>query len=360
MGKATFLLLVPAVLLFAGQVQAGVRHAQYNSAVLSAEWAAYEGFKPGHGTGQIRSDVLSRRAAVAAERYVLHTKEPVNAILAPPHAAKAAAGSLNSADEAARAAMKKAINPSTSGTQGKTAAKPKPAKPATAAAPEKVPLSSTVQEEAAGNDHKALEQQWADAFSIHAANSATTTKSEEAPRSGGHDKALRSRQGLVSMPKGMSSVKRDGASVLGDTTGAGNSKPAAGAGTAQAFHARAAAAVLEAYLGKHGGTESHALLWICIGAAMVLGAVVALIVSELSVVTLVRKQAEQADMDPLTLTSNQQGAAGDFSRIQQEPAALPASGFGRCVCVYVCVCVCVCVYIYTYVYIINAYAQSMS
>jgi hypothetical protein len=317
--------------------------------VLSAEWAAYEGLKPGQGTGDIRSDVLSRRAAVAAERYVLHTKEPVNAILAPPHAAKAAAGSLNSADEAARAAMKKAINPSASGTRGKTAAKPQPAKPATAAAPKKVPLSLTVQEEAAGNDHKALEQQWADAFSIHAANSASTTKSQEGPRSGGHEKALRSRQGLVSMPKGMSSVKRDGASVLGDTTGAGNSKPAAGAGTAQAFHARAAAAVLEAYLGKHGGTESHALLWICIGAAMVLGAVVSLIVSELSVVTLVRKQAEQADMDPLTLTSNQQGAAGDFSRIQQEPAALPASGFGRCVCV--CAYVCVCVYMYIYIYI---------
>ena len=137
-----------------------------------------------------------------------------------------------------------------------------PAKPAAAAAAAAAAKSPPAGDGADGGDaQKSLQRQWADAFGVDVSSPQTP-------------KALAARTRLVTLPKGMAAVKRDGKMLGGAVVG--------GDGDASAqstFHARAAAAILEAYLGKHGGTESHALTLIAVGAAATLAALVTLVVS---------------------------------------------------------------------------------
>ena len=166
-----------------------------------------------------------------------------------------------------------------------------------AAAPGKKPVQTAAQRVPVASEP--LGQQWAEAMGVH-----------EAVHSN-----KRVRQGLVAMPKGMSSVKRDGKTVLGN--GIADGATAAAASGHTSFHARAAAAVLEAYLGKHGGTESDALVWICVGAALVLGAVVLLVASEIFVVSLVRSDSalEAAKAKGSETPPGAMGGARDFSGV---------------------------------------------
>jgi hypothetical protein len=126
------------------------------------------------------------------------------------------------------------------------------------------------------------------------------------------------------MPKGMAGVKRDGDKMfLGDGDRS----------SAQSFHARAAAAVLEAYLGRHGGTESHALTLIAVGAAVTLAALVALVVSEVSIVTLVRSEATAAAAKQAAEgggDTEAMGGAKDFSLAGEAGGGggAAATGFG--------------------------------
>jgi len=208
-------------------------------------------------------------------------------------------------DAEARAAMEKAIHPQAS-PKGATAVVPKkPAHPAApapagkgagalqahaeplaeqwaaqvaaaskeqpAAAPGKKPVQTAAQRVPVASEP--LGQQWAEAMGVH-----------EAVHSN-----KRVRQGLVAMPKGMSSVKRDGKTVLGN--GIADGATAAAASGHTSFHARAAAAVLE---------------------AMVL-----LVASEISVVSLVRSDSalEAAKAKGSETPPGAMGGARDFSGV---------------------------------------------
>ena len=275
--------------------------------MLQEEWAAFERLNtasPRHHplAVEVHPDARTRAGGVGVKKQ---------AALAP------------GSDAEARAAMQKAIHP-------QAAPKAAPQHPAQSAEPAAVG-TVTPQSHA-----KPLEQQWADAKHIAgtaspqqpaAADSAPAAAASEPlerqwadamglPSEAVHSK--RRRQGLVVMPKGMSSVKRDGQTVLGHDS---KQSDAAADSAGTSFHARAAAAVLEAYLGKHGGTESTALAWIFVGAAMVLGALVGLVASEVSVVSLVRSQSALEAAKAKEEAASNMGVGRDFSAVEESTSA---------------------------------------
>jgi len=231
------------------------------------------------------------------------------------HPARKAAAAEGS-DAAARAAMHAAIHPGTAAskkTTPKKATPPKTSSPPAAdgavsgaaeaaasytdhAVSPAAEAAAVADKHEAAADERSLQRQWADAMGVVA-----PARAESRRRI--------ARQGLLATPNGMAQVHRDGAAV-------------GAAGTAQSFHANAAAEVLETYLGKHTHTESHALFWICGGAALVLGAVVLVIASEMSVVALVRGQMAQ----PAPQAAEAVGGAKDFSSLEEGAASSTSLG----------------------------------
>ena len=129
---------------------------------------------------------------------------------------------------------------------------------------------------AAGNSgavgrRKSLQRQWADALNLQSDHTRPQKRA--------------ARQNLrAALPKGMASVHRDGPKVAGALSGAALDQGGS-------FHERAAGKLLEAYMGKHGTSSSHVLLQIVVGLGLVLASCIVLVVSEVSVVSLVRTSA---------------------------------------------------------------------
>jgi len=229
-----------------------------------------------HGPNDAHTTGTKHRTSAAA-RGVQHAKVPVTKAPVPHPASKAATTDANAA---ARAAMQQAVHP--------LAAAPKAAPKAASTAGSSQVTPSTSASEGQGSSAiktsgggKSLQRQWADELGMPSAAAAEAAAG--AGTGGQAKKQMASRTGLVSMPKGMSSVKRDGNRV-------GSSIGSSMSARENTFHLHAASAVLEAYLGKHAGSESSALTLIAVGALMILTALVGLLVSELSVVALVRNE----------------------------------------------------------------------
>jgi len=353
-GRLLLLSAVAAVLLVAVDARAGGNHVRWaarsgSAPPLSAEWAIFEGVNAHHAAARHSAVPLRTSALLPDYRYKrggysgddstapqtdsaggyygdysggVHTgsygavsaprtatagqksaRRAPSARLAPHPADKAAA---KGSDATARAAMQAAIHPAPKKASPKKAdpATSSPAAPTAAAdgaVSAEAEAAADADEKEAAADERSLQRQWADAMGV--VTPARASSKEMHPTA---------RQGLLATPKGMSHVHRDGASVMGESATA-----AGAAGTAQSFHARAAAAVLETYLGKHTHTESHALFWICAGAALVLGAVVVVLASEISVVTLVRGQTATAQQPPKQpVQEDALGGAKDFSSME--------------------------------------------